>query len=189
MGIINKLKSAEIVHVSFYSGVSTVIKIITSFVSAKVIAIYLGPTGLGMLGQLTSFIAIFLTLSTGAITTGVIKFVSEYKNEEQLQHRLIKSALQITLFCSLISAFVISLGSSYWSKILFGNSSYAYVFVILGITVVFYAIFSLAISVLNGMQQYKLFNIINVLASVVGLIFSLTISIYKTPVVALLSTT
>ena len=81
MGIIKKLKSAEIVQVSFYSGISTVIKIITSFVSAKVIAIYLGPTGLGMLGQLTSFIAIFLTISTGAITTGVIKFVSEYKNE------------------------------------------------------------------------------------------------------------
>lgn len=174
MGIIKKFKSAEIVQVSFYSGISTVIKIITSFVSAKVIAIYLGPTGLGMLGQLTSFIAIFLTLSTGAITTGVIKFVSEYKNEEELQHRLIKSALQITLFCSLVCAFVIAFGSAYWSKILFGNSSYAYVFVILGITVVFYAIFSLAISVLNGMQQYKLFNIINVLASVVGLIFSLT---------------
>ena len=83
MSIIKKIKSSELVSVSIYSGVSTVIKIFTSFVSAKIIAVYLGPAGLGMLGQLTSFITIFLVLSTGAITNGVIKFVSEFKNEEQ----------------------------------------------------------------------------------------------------------
>ncbi len=174
MGIIKKLKSSELVSVSVYSGISTVIKIFTSFVSAKIIAVYLGPAGLGMLGQLTSFITIFLVLSTGAITNGVIKFVSEFKNEEQRKNRIIKAAIQITLICSLISGIVIALGSAYWSKILFGDSTYAYVFIIFGITVVFYAFFSLAIAVLNGLQQYKLFNIINVLASVVGLIFSIS---------------
>ncbi len=178
MGIIKKLKSAEIVQVSFYSGISTVIKIITSFVSAKVIAIYLGPTGLGMLGQLTSFIAIFLTLSTGAITNGVIKFVAEYKNDETRQNRIIKVSLQITLLCSLLCGLIISIGAKFWSKQLFNEASYSLVFVIFGITIIFYALFSLAVSILNGLQQYKLFNLINVLASIIGLVFSVTMVVF-----------
>lgn len=178
MGIIKKLKSAEIVQVSFYSGISTVIKIITSFVSAKVIAIYLGPTGLGMLGQLTSFIAIFLTLSTGAITNGVIKFVAEYKNDETRQNRIIKTSLQITLLCSFLCGLIISIGAKFWSKQLFNDASYSLVFVIFGITIIFYALFSLAVSILNGLQQYKLFNLINVLASIIGLVFSVTMVVF-----------
>jgi PST family polysaccharide transporter len=178
MGIIKKLKSAEIVQVSFYSGISTVIKIITSFVSAKVIAIYLGPTGLGMLGQLTSFIAIFLTLSTGAITNGVIKFVAEYKNDESRQNRIIKTSLQITLLCSFLCGLIISIGAKFWSKQLFNDASYSLVFVIFGITIIFYALFSLAVSILNGLQQYKLFNLINVLASIIGLVFSVTMVVF-----------
>jgi len=178
MGIIKKLKSAEIVQVSFYSGISTVIKIITSFVSAKVIAIYLGPTGLGMLGQLTSFITIFLTLSSGAITNGVIKFVAEYKNDETRQNRIIKVSLQITLLCSLLCGLIISIGAKFWSKQLFNEASYSLVFVIFGITIIFYALFSLAVSILNGLQQYKLFNLINVLASIIGLVFSVTMVVF-----------
>lgn len=178
MGIVQKLKSAEIVKVSFYSGISTVLKILTSFVSAKIIAVYLGPAGLGMLGQLTSFITIFLTLSTGAITNGVIKYVAEYKSDEQRQNRIIKASLQITLLCSLLCGVVIAFGGNFWSRQLFGNANFSYVFIIFGITIFFYAFFSLAIAVLNGMQQYKLFNLINVLASIVGLIFSVLMVVF-----------
>lgn len=174
MGIVQRIKSAEIVKVSFYSGISTVLKILTSFVSAKIIAVYLGPAGLGMLGQLTSFITIFLTLSTGAITNGVIKFVAEYKDDEPKQNRIIKASLQITLLCSLLCGLIISIGAKFWSNQLFSETSYSFVFVIFGITIIFYALFSLAVAILNGLQQYKLFNLINVLASIIGLIFSVT---------------
>lgn len=174
MGIVQRIKSAEIVKVSFYSGISTVLKILTSFVSAKIIAVYLGPAGLGMLGQLTSFITIFLTLSTGAITNGVIKFVAEYKDDEPKQNRIIKASLQITLLCSLLCGLIISIGAKFWSNQLFSKTSYSFVFVIFGITIIFYALFSLAVAILNGLQQYKLFNLINVLASIIGLIFSVT---------------
>lgn len=174
MGIVQRIKSAEIVKVSFYSGISTVLKILTSFVSAKIIAVYLGPAGLGMLGQLTSFITIFLTLSTGAITNGVIKYVAEYKDDEPRKNRVIKASLQITLLCSLLSGLVIAIGAKFWSNQLFSETSYSFVFVIFGITIIFYALFSLAVAILNGLQQYKLFNLINVLASIIGLIFSVT---------------
>lgn len=174
MGIVQRIKSAEIVKVSFYSGISTVLKILTSFVSAKIIAVYLGPAGLGMLGQLTSFITIFLTLSTGAITNGIIKFVAEYKDDEPKQNRIIKASLQITLLCSLLCGLIISIGAKFWSNQLFSKTSYSFVFVIFGITIIFYALFSLAVAILNGLQQYKLFNLINVLASIIGLIFSVT---------------
>jgi O-antigen/teichoic acid export membrane protein len=174
MGIFHRIKSAEIVKVSFYSGISTALKILTSFVSAKIIAVYLGPAGLGMLGQLTSFITIFLTLSTGAITNGVIKFIAEYKEEEHKQNRIIKASIQITLLCSLLCGLIISIGAKFWSNQLFSETSYSFVFVIFGITIIFYALFSLAIAILNGLQQYKLFNLINVLASIIGLAFSVS---------------
>jgi PST family polysaccharide transporter len=141
---------------------------------AKVIAVKLGPEGLGIIGQLNSFVLIIMTLSTGAITNGVVKFIAEYNNDKEKQKKVINAALSITLFCTLLISLVVGLGAKYWSAFIFnGQTSFYGVFVVFGFTIIFYSTFTIYTSVLNGYQQYKKFNIVNIFASVVGLLFSL----------------
>jgi PST family polysaccharide transporter len=152
---------------------------ITSFFMAKVIAVKLGPEGLGIIGQLNSFVLIIMTLSTGAITNGVVKFIAEYNNDKEKQKKVINAALSITLFCTLLISIVVGLGAKYWSAFIFnGQTSFSGVFVVFGFTIVFYSSFTLYTSVLNGFQQYQKFNTINIVTSIVGLLFSLVLINY-----------
>lgn len=177
--VISKLMSSKLVAVSAFSAVSTTIKMLTSFVMAKVIAVKLGPEGLGVIGQLNSFVLIIMTLSTGAITNGVVKFIAEYNHDFEKQKKVISAALTITLICTLILSTIVGLGANYWSAFIFnGQTSFSGVFVVFGFTIIFYSSFTLYTSVLNGFQQYKKFNIISIITSVVGLLFSLVLISY-----------
>jgi O-antigen/teichoic acid export membrane protein len=162
--------SSSFFTVSVFTSASTVIKLITSFLSAKVIALYAGPAGLGMLGQLSSFIAVSLTLSTGAINNGIIKYLAEYKGDETKQYQLLHAALKLTAIGSFLASIASIVFSGWWSFWLFGHTEYAFVFVVLGSTLFCHSAYTLFSSVLNGLSEYKKFNQLAVVASITGLI-------------------
>ncbi len=173
MKILQKPQSSKLISVSLISALATGVKMITSFVMAKVIAIKLGPEGLGIIGQLNSFVLIIMTLSTGAITNGVVKYIAQYNDDIEKQNKVIHAAISITLLCTLFFSLVVGIGSSFWSSYIFnGNKEYLGVFLVFGLSLVFYSTFNLFVSILNGLQLYKKFNLLNILTSIVGLIFS-----------------
>lgn len=173
--ILRKTWSSELVNTSVFTGIATAIKLLTAFLTAKIIAIYLGPTGLGLLGQLNSFLSIIMVLSTGAITNGVVKYLSEFSETKTIQLRIIKAAFIITCICSIIISITTILFSQFWSSLLFKEnaSEYKSIIIILGFTVFFYASFTLFTSILNGLKEFKKFNYLGIITSLVGLFFSI----------------
>ncbi len=176
MKILQKPQSSKLISVSLISALATGVKMITSFVMAKVIAIKLGPEGLGIIGQLNSFVLIIMTLSTGAITNGVVKYIAQYNDDIEKQNKVIHAAISITLLCTVFFSLVVGIGSTFWSSYIFnGNKEYLGVFLVFGLSLVFYSTFNLFVSILNGLQLYKKFNLLNILTSIVGLIFSVVL--------------
>jgi len=57
--------SGRILKVLSLNAIATLVKMLTSFVSIKVVAVLIGPTGIALLGQLNNFTSIFLAASTG----------------------------------------------------------------------------------------------------------------------------
>lgn len=170
----NRVKHSELLSVSFFSGISTVIKLATAFVTAKIIAFYIGPAGLGVIGQLSSFIAIVLPLSVGAVSNGIVKYLSEFEEDKSRQNEVIKAAIIITACCSLMIASVTVVFAENWSLMLFGeNNDYSSIIIVFGITLICYALFTLFTSVLNGLKEYKKYNYLNIISSIIGLVFSL----------------
>jgi PST family polysaccharide transporter len=52
-----------LIKTSVLTGISTIIKVISAFVINKVIAIYVGPSGLAIVGQLQNFLLYSFLLS------------------------------------------------------------------------------------------------------------------------------
>jgi len=176
--LFNRIRTSQLITVSAFTAVATIIKLLTSFVFAKIIAVKLGPQGLGILGQLSSFVTIAMTLAVGGISSGVVKYIAEYHESKERQNAIIKAAIIITLSCSLIVGLLISFFSKYWSNLLFGKSvDYSFILIIFGFTIIFYAVFTLFSSVLNGYKEFKKFNYLNIFSSIIGLVFA-TILIY-----------
>ncbi len=158
---------------SFYSAIATIIKLATLLLMSKIVAVYLGKEGLGLIGQLTNFVTISLVIAGGCINVGVIKYVSEYAaSDKEKLIIFLRSGLITLLSLSLLSGIVLIVFSSFWSQIILTNKNFSEVFIVFGITIILYGLNTFYISVINGLKEYKLLNLINIVTSISGLFLS-----------------
>ena len=84
---------------------ATIIKMINGFVVVKIIALYIGPSGLAFIGHFQNFLTILMRFATGAITSGVVKYTAEHREDELEKQKLWSTAIRI----SLVSTFFTSM--------------------------------------------------------------------------------
>lgn len=88
----------NIFKVSILSLISTSISVASNFIITKIVAVYIGPSGLAIIGQLQNFISIALLTCGGFLRTALIKFTAESKNESLEQQQLWSAVLKVSLF-------------------------------------------------------------------------------------------
>lgn len=160
-----------LIKTSVLTAISTIIKVITGFVINKVLAMYVGPSGLAVVGQLQNFIGIVTTFSNGAITSGIVKYTAEYQTIEKKQ-KIFSTSVIISLFCSLIISIVLFGFSGYFSQLILKDAQYASVFVIFGLTVFLFALNTVLMSILNGQKEIKKYILVNIASSIFSLFFT-----------------
>lgn len=175
MGLASRAAKADLIKVFSFTALSTLVRMLTSIVSVKVVAGIIGPAGVALVGQLNNFASIVMALSSGGINNGITKYVAEYKENRVKIKDCISTAWKITFACSFITGlFMISFHSAL-SEYVMLSPDYGYVFVIFGFTVLFYAFNSLLNSILNGFKEFKKYVRINIAGSIIGLAFTLTL--------------
>ncbi|MBK9381604.1 MAG: oligosaccharide flippase family protein [Chitinophagaceae bacterium] len=80
---------------------ATAIRMIAGFVSVKIVAKIIGPSGIALVGQFTNFITMIGSLSTGAIGQGVTKYIAENYDTPDEQKKIVVHAVRITIISSL----------------------------------------------------------------------------------------
>ncbi|WP_019415890.1 O-antigen translocase [Paenisporosarcina sp. TG20] len=154
------------------SGVSTIIKLLSWLVINKIIAVYIGPSGIALIGQFQNFLNIVITFGNGAINTGITKYVAEYGQEETKKKEVISAALIIALIFSLIIGLITFIGSSNFSLWIFKTSEYHLIIKLLAITLILISINTTLLSIINGLKEIKLFIGINIVNSLLSLIIT-----------------
>lgn len=137
------------------------------------IAVYTGPGGVAIIGAFSNFIALALTFANGGINNGVIKYASEYKDNEVKQKILFSTSFKISVYCSLILGPILIILAPFFSLWILTSSIYTNAIRVLGFTIILYSLNSLLISILNGMHQIKTYTLVNTLGSIVGLLFTI----------------
>lgn len=160
-----------LIKTSVLTGISTIIKLISAFVINKIIALYIGPSGLAIVGQLQNFTTIITTFSNGAISSGIVKYTAEYQTIEQKQ-KIFSSSIVISLICSLIISIILFVFRDYLSEFILKDNKYSNIFLIFGVTVFLFALNMVLISILNGQKEIKKFVLVNISGSIFSLIFT-----------------
>lgn len=160
-----------LIKTSVLTAISTIIKVISAFVINKVIAIYVGPSGLAIVGQLQNFMELIVTFSNGAISNGIVKYTAEYQTIEQKQ-KIFSSSIVISLVCSLIISIFLFGFSDYLSELILKDVQYSSVFIIFGVTVFLFALNTVLMSILNGQKEIKKYILVNIAGSVFSLFFT-----------------
>lgn len=163
---------------SFYTSIATAISFISGFIVTKVVAVKIGPSGIAYLGQFQNTTAILTMFATGAISSGVIKYLAQYKHDPVKKQQIISTAALI-VFCSsmVVSLFVVS-ASGYLSRAAFKTSDFWIVYLLFGIftmTVSFNVIFT---AILNGLNEIKRLTIVNICGSLIGICLTVLFAYY-----------
>jgi PST family polysaccharide transporter len=178
-----------LIKTSILSGISTLIKMFAGFILNKIIAIYVGPTGLAFIGQFQNFSQLVMNFASGAINQGVVKYTSEYKNKSEEKIKIWSSAVYISSICTFIVSILLIIFNNDLSIYFFKTDEYDAIFIVFALTLFFFVLNSLFISILNGQGEIVKLTIINISSSIVTLLLTGFLSYYYKMYGALLSLT
>ena len=168
----------NILKTSFYTAISQAINIAVGLLAVKILAVRIGPEGVALQGQYLNSIAIITVFASGSITIGVIKYLAEYTNDNNLQLRVIRSALTITLCCCLIMVGLSVMISQPLSIQTFKTAEYTSVYWLYGLFLPLTTLNGLFNAILNGLKKIRYLTFVNIIFSIVNIICLIVLSKY-----------
>jgi len=165
------MKHNLLLKISSFTALSTVVRMITSLVINKIIAVSIGVFGLVYIGQLSNIFIIALTFISG-ISIGLTKYISQYIKSESKLNSFINTAFTLIFIYSIIIGTILFFISDFLSFYLFKSINYSEIIIVLAFTFVFSALNVFLLAAINGFKQFKKFVTINIINSIITLVFT-----------------
>ncbi len=158
----------NLVKTSFYTAISTAINFIAGFIVIKVVAVKIGPVGIAYVGQFQSTTSILSMLATAAITTGVVKYLAQHKEDPEKSLQIINTAFIIIFFSSLIVSVAVMATSGILSAAVFKTKDLWKVYFLSGLFIMMLSMNALFTAILNGLKEIRKLTIVNICTSLIG---------------------
>ncbi|MEA3317639.1 MAG: polysaccharide biosynthesis C-terminal domain-containing protein, partial [Bacteroidota bacterium] len=165
----------NLLKTTFFSGIFTAIRVLTGMVSIKIVAVYLGPTGVAFVGQFQSFLKIVNNASNLGIGQGIIKYIAEFKENENEYPKIISTSIVITTVVTTIISILVLVFSSWLGEYMFKTNEYNFVFIVLALVLVFYSFGQIIATVLNGFKEIRKLLTARIIGTLLGLGFTVTL--------------
>ncbi len=141
-----------------------VVRQVISLFIRRVIAENFGESGIFLQGQLRSLVQLLTSFTSLGIFNGVVKYISEFRKEEEKLNQLFSTTFVFTAIGSIISSIVLLFWSTSLSVYLFNDPGYRYLIQLMAIIVPFVSLQRVFNGVINGLSQYKKFAKIDLIS-------------------------
>ena len=115
----------------------------------KLFAIFLGPSGIAVLGNMKSVMQILMSSASFGMQRGIIRFTSEFREQRHAFQKLLGTLHIIYGSIALVIAVVLFFLSDYLANVILQDGKYAWLFQILSIIVPFQGFHVLYFSILQ----------------------------------------
>ena len=133
-----------------------------SFLSIKVTSVYLGPAGIGTLGQLSYFIALTQAVLVAGLHTGLVRRLAELGDDHEARERVISTALRALLAVGIPVALAIALAADWIARELLYDARLAFALRILGAVFVLGLAATVITAAANGAKDFRTVALINI---------------------------
>jgi len=155
------------------NSLSIFLRIGIGVVVSKFLAVFVGPSGMALVGNLRNFLTTIEGFSVFGFQNGVVKLIADNKLEINKKKQIVSTVCLITFIAIFIVSILILVFIDIISKFIFNSSlDYNFMFKILVLCLPFYSFSVLFLSVLNGLELYKKVITINIIGSIIGLFIS-----------------
>lgn len=146
----------KIFKVTALSGLLTLLKMIMGFIIAKIIAIYTGPAGMAMLGQIQSIINSFNGIINSPVSSGIVRFTAENHSRgyDKCSPWWRASLEWMIVLCAVLIPLGV-LSSDLLSTWLLQTPDYSWTICLIVIFLPLSALGTFIISIINGLESYR----------------------------------
>lgn len=159
----------SLLRAGFYSAAATASRLLAGLVIVKLVAWFAGPEGVGKLGQFMSFMSLLAVLAGGGISTGLVKYIAEYRDDAQRLARLLGAALWYVLGASLVMGVLTLLFSRQVAQWLLADARYASLVRVLAVAQLGIALANYVLAVINGFMDVRRLALVQVAGSVLNI--------------------
>ncbi|RED38166.1 PST family polysaccharide transporter [Winogradskyella eximia] len=150
------------------------LRIVAGILISKFIAIYIGPQGMALVGNLRNFLSALQSIAISGLYKGVVRTVSQVKDNAIELTKTLSTVFYFGFFSSVFLAFLCYYNAEFINDIIFSsNYNYSYIIQTLAIVLPFYALNMFAFSIMNGFSKHKYLLLINILGQILGLLVTL----------------
>lgn len=155
---------------------------------SKVLAIYVGPSGMALVGNLRNFQTSLESFSTLGFQNGIIKYVAQFKKDEPKLKKLISTVIICILVVMLLLGIGLIVLKRFILNSLFTNQTdYETLFKVIIISLPFYGLSLFLTSLINGFGKYKKVVTISIITNIIGFLLSIFLVINYQIIGALLT--
>ena len=172
--LIDYINSKVLVKITSLQTASVLTRIIAGVLTSKAIAIFIGAEGLALIGNLRNFVGSFQTVATLGLYKGVVKYVSEFKENTVKLVKTLSTVYYTGFIATIVVSFFCYFKAEWVNDIIFPTyNDYAYVIQIFAIVLPFYALNMFTFSIMNGFSKYKILIIINIIGQILSVSIAL----------------
>lgn len=162
------------VKVTSLKTTSVIVKIIAGMLTSKAIALFIGPTGLALIGNMRNFVSATQTFATLGFYNGVVKYVAKYKEDAVNLSKTLSTVFYVGFVATILVSFFCYFNANLINDIIFPSyNNYAYVIKVFAIVLPFYALNVFSFSIMNGFSKYKILIIINIIGQILSVSITL----------------
>ncbi len=162
----------NIFKTTFLFGFVRVFQILTGIIKNKVVALLLGPEGVGIIGILSNSINLLQSGAGLGISQSAVRDISEANgsnNYSRFSH-IISLTNKVILFTCVLGIVVTIILSPFLSKWTFGDNTYTIAYIWLALVVGLNILTEGQLAILKGMRQMRALAKASMIGSIVGLI-------------------
>lgn len=153
------------------------VRLALSFASVKITAVYLGPEGIALTGQIANLINLLSGMMATPLNTAVTRFTAEYNGDEVKVSRLLGSAVKLTLLLCLIVTGCLILAAEPLARRFLQNAGYAWIILLLAGSIIPIVFSPLISGLLTGQKRMGLVSTAMTVNNLLGFAVFVSLSV------------
>ncbi len=164
------IKEQELWRITSLNSLSVLVRMGTGLISAKVVALWIGPIGMAWVGNLRNFITAVENIATLGMTNGIVKYITEYRNDPNTQAAFIHTVLTVLTAVALLTSLGIGSMAVLWNPMLLeGYTTDTALWWWIAVALPWYLVSIVLVAILNGMEAFRQVVKIQTLGAILGL--------------------
>lgn len=179
MDFIKKIIQTDLFKVTSLNSLSVLLKIGTGLITSKLLAVFVGPSGMALVGNFRNFSTSLEGISTLGFSSGIIKYVGENeKNKKELEKTVSTVLISFLVVAFFLSILIFVFSDDLCYKVFENNLHYSIVFKVVAVVLPWNVISILFVSIINGLGKYKKVIFANIITNLICVLLSVVLIFY-----------